>query len=108
MPRGHPFMARNAIFDAQEDPSSVFGAWAADNGKAYTPEDIQTRLPIFSANVARQIERLGLSSGSMAVNGLADISREEFKATHLGHVSRSTVTELGCGQTPTTQSKGCK
>jgi len=108
MHRGHPFMAQNAIFDAQKDPSSVFGAWAADNGKAYTPEDIQTRLPTFSANVARQIERLGLSSGSMAVNGLADISREEFKATHLGHVSRSTVTELGCGHTQTTQSEACK
>lgn len=84
----------------QSHPLSVFAAWAAFNGKAYhaSKEDLQARLPVFTANVARQISRLGLSSESMEVNGLADISTEEFKATHLGHVSKSIVTELGCAQ----------
>ena len=80
----------------QAEPSTVFAAWAAHNSKAYAPEEFQTRLPVFKANVARQLERLGLKEGTAEVNGLADISSEEFKATHLGHVSRSTVTELGC------------
>ena len=80
----------------QAEPSTVFAAWAAHNSKAYAPEEFQTRLPVFKANLARQLERLGLKEGTAEVNGLADISSEEFKATHLGHVSRSSVTELGC------------
>ena len=80
----------------QAEPSTVFAAWAAHNSRGYAPEEFQTRLPVFKANVARQLERLGLREGTAEVNGLADISREEFKATHLGHVSRSTVAELGC------------
>ena len=82
----------------QSNTSSVFAAWAAFNGKAYSAEDLQARLPIFTANVARQISRLGLYSGFTEVNGLADISTKEFKATHLGHVSKSIVAELGCAQ----------
>lgn len=81
----------------QTEPSAVFAAWAAHNEKAYTLEEFQLRLEVFSANVARQLERTGLTEGAVEVNGLADISTEEFKATHLGHVSRSTVTELGWG-----------
>ena len=80
----------------QAEPSAVFAAWAAHNSKAYAPEEIQTRLPVFEANVARQLERLGLKQGTAEVNGLADISSEEFRATHLGHVSKSAITELGC------------
>lgn len=79
----------------QSNPSPVFAAWAAHNGRSYTAEDFQGRLAIFTANVARQISRLGLSEGVTDVNGLADISTEEFKATYLGHVARNVVTELG-------------
>ncbi len=82
----------------QSNPLSVFAAWAGFNGKAYGAEELQARLPVFTANVARQASRLGLFSGSMEINGLADISTEEFKATHLGHVSKGVVTELGCVQ----------
>ena len=84
----------------QSHPLSVFAAWAAFNGKAYhaSEEDLQARLPVFTANVARQISRLGHHSDLMEVNGLADISTEELKSTHLGHVSKSIVTELGCAQ----------
>lgn len=79
----------------QSDPASVFAAWAAHNGKSYAPQDLQARLPIFIGNVAGQMSRLGFREGAMEVNGLADISREEFKRTHLGHVSRNMFTELG-------------
>ena len=79
----------------QSDPAAVFAAWAAHNGKSFAAQDLQARLPIFVSNVAGQISRLGLKEGAMEVNGLADISREEFKQTHLGHVSKSLFTELG-------------
>ena len=79
----------------QSDPASVFAAWAAHNGKSCAPQDLQARLPIFISNVAAQMSRLGLKEGAMEVNGLADISREEFKRTHLGHMSKSLFTELG-------------
>ncbi len=92
----HLFELDSAALAWQAEPSTVFAAWAAHNSRSYAPEEFQTRLPVFKANVARQLERLGLREGTAEVNGLADISREEFKATHLGHVSRSTVAELGC------------
>ena len=79
----------------QTEPSTVFAAWAAHNGRTYAPEEFEVRLEVYRANVARQLERVGLTEGAVEVNGLADISREEFKATHLGHVSRSAITELG-------------
>ena len=90
----------------QAEPSTAFAAWAAHNGKLYAPEELQTRLPVFKANVARQLERLSLTDGTVEVNGLADLSTDEFRATHLGHVSRSTITELGCvlGPVPTLHS----
>ena len=79
----------------QSNPAAVFAAWAAHNGKSYAAQDLQARLPIFISNVAGQMSRLGLKEGAMEVNGLADISREEFKQTHLGHVSKSLFSELG-------------
>ena len=79
----------------QSDPAAVFAAWAAHNGKSFAAQDLQARFPIFISNVANQMNRLGLKEGAMEVNGLADISREEFKRTHLGHVSKSVFTELG-------------
>ncbi|CAK0787246.1 hypothetical protein CVIRNUC_010463 [Coccomyxa viridis] len=86
------------IHQFESDPAAVFAAWAAHNGKTVAAQDLQARLPIFVSNVAGQISRLGLKEGAMEVNGLADISREEFKQTHLGHVSKSLFTELGVGK----------
>ena len=79
----------------QSNPTAVFDAWAAHNGRYYAAQDLKARLPIFISNVAGQMSRLGLKEGAMEVNGLADISREEFKRTHLGHVSKSLFAELG-------------
>ena len=101
--QGSPFDLHASAFYAlitcvarlQSNPAAVLAAWAAHNGKGYSAQDLQARLPIFISNVAGQMSRLGLKEGTMEVNGLADISREEFKQTHLGHVSKSLFTELG-------------
>ena len=81
---------------AQEDVRRAFSAWAAHVGKAYASEqEFEARLQIWAANVARQAAQAA-NSAEVAVNGLADLTREEFRAAYLGQISRSSHAELRC------------
>jgi hypothetical protein len=80
----------------QEEVRSAFAAWAAHVGKAYASEqEFEVRLKIWAANVARQAAQAA-NSAEVAVNGLADLTREEFRAAYLGQISRSSGAELRC------------
>jgi hypothetical protein len=51
--------------------------------------------------VQGQLQRLGEPRAArVPVNGLADLTRDEFKAAYLGHVSRSNGELLRCGAHP--------
>lgn len=76
----------------QDDARAVFSAWATFNSKQYSStEEADRRFSVWSANVQRQVERQGQATAGqqMEINGLADLSREEFKAAYLGHVPQS-------------------
>lgn len=83
----------------QEGSRAQFDAWAAQNGKEYsTAEEAERRFAVWTANVQRQASKLAASNSAaeLPVNGLADVSLEEFKAGYLGQVSRRNVEVLTC------------
>ncbi|CAL8465129.1 g4664 [Coccomyxa elongata] len=87
----------------QEGARAEFNAWAAHNGKDYgTPEEADHRFAVWAANVQRQASTLAAANSAAAaevpVNGLADISLEEFKAGYLGQVSRRNAEALSAGK----------
>lgn len=89
----------------QEGARAEFNAWAAHNGKDYgTPEETDHRFAVWAANVQRQASTLAAANNAAAaevpVNGLADISLEEFKAGYLGQISRKNAEALRWGLEP--------
>ena len=84
------------MFLPQEDIRAAFSAWAAHNGKAYaSQEEFANRLGVWTANVQRQLART--NAAEAAVNGLADLTTDEFRAAYLGYVPRSAPeAELRC------------
>ncbi len=83
----------------QEGARAEFDAWAAHNGKDYhTTEEADHRFTVWAANVQRQAATLAAANNAAAaeipVNGLADITLEEFKAGYLGQVSRRNADAL--------------
>ena len=73
---------------SQEDMGAAFAAWAAHNGKAYaSQQEFAERLGVWTANVQRQLGRT--NAAEVAVNGLADLTTDEFRAAYLGYVPRS-------------------
>ena len=74
-----------------------FAAWAAHNGKTYGSEqELAARLAVWTGNVQRQLAAANDAS-EVAVNGLADFTREEFRAAYLGQVSKHSQAELRWG-----------
>ena len=90
----------------QEGSRAQFNAWAAHNNKEYSSaEEAERRFAVWTANVQRQASKLAAADASgaaaeVSVNGLADVSLEEFKAGYLGQVSRRNVEALGCAYRP--------
>ncbi|KAK9917802.1 hypothetical protein WJX75_008442 [Coccomyxa subellipsoidea] len=90
-----------SVAQLQEGSRAQFDAWAAQNGKEYsTAEEAERRFAVWTANVQRQASKLAASSSAaeLPVNGLADVSLEEFKAGYLGQVSRRNVEVLTAGK----------
>ena len=81
---------------SQEDIRAAFSAWAAHNEKAYaSQQEFTERLGVWTANVQRQLGRT--NAAEVAVNGLADLTTDEFRAAYLGYVPRSSpAAELRC------------
>lgn len=97
-PRRH-LAKYTTVYLLQEGARAEFDAWAAHNGKDYrTPEEADSRFAVWAANVQRQASTLAAANNAAAakvpVNGLADISLEEFKAAYLGQISRSNAEAL--------------
>jgi len=72
----------------QASYETEFAAWVASNNKNYVSDDeYQYRLSIFNANMDK-IQQLNEESDSgavFAVNKFADLTSEEFSATHKGY-----------------------
>jgi C1A family cysteine protease len=71
---------------AQANPADAFMLWTAKHDKSYkTEEEGAHRQRVFSSNVDMiAAHNAGPSSFKMALNEFADLTREEFAATHLG------------------------
>lgn len=93
----------HGCFYEEQGARAEFDAWAAHNGKDYsTPEEADQRFAVWAANVQRQASTLATANSAAAaevpVNGLADISLEEFKAGYLGQVSRRNAEALSASK----------
>lgn len=74
------------IAAALADPVAAFELWTQAHDKSYTDETEKAhRHGVFHSNVQRIAEHNAkASSWKMALNHLADLTHEEFAATHLG------------------------
>jgi hypothetical protein len=71
---------------AQANPVEAFMLWTTQHGKSYTNElEATHRQRVFATNVDRiAAHNAASSSWKMALNAFADLTAEEFAATHLG------------------------
>ena len=65
--------------------SPSFLDWMEVNGKSYSPTEMDYRMSVYSANVARiEAHNAGNHSWTMAINKFADLTSEEFGARYTG------------------------
>lgn len=89
LPEGFQLNVQPAKIDlavAQANPAEAFMLWTSVHGKTYQDEtELSRRQVIFRDNVDRiAAHNAGSSTFKMALNAFADLTHEEFAATHLG------------------------
>jgi cathepsin L/KDEL-tailed cysteine endopeptidase len=71
----------------QASPKEAFALWQRTHGRSYkTPSEATKRLAVFAANARYVAEHNARNSGLvLGLNQFADLTFEEFSASHLGY-----------------------
>lgn len=71
----------------QENPGQAFSQWQMTHGRSYkSASEARKRQAVFVENAKHVAEQNARNSGLvLALNQFADLTLEEFAATHLGY-----------------------
>ena len=72
----------------QHNPRAAFGQWLTHFGRNldHSKEEFEQRLNAWSSNLQRHFDN---QTAEAQLNGLADLSDEEFRLSYLGQRTRS-------------------